>query len=157
MTRRFRQRRGIMMYEMMLTLTLLATFAIGATYLFRSSLRVARHADESVERASRFDNAAEQLRRDVWGAAKFDVVDAKTVRIERTGESPITWSIGESGTLVRASNVEAERREWRGVADGASFEQEDSLLVLVEPSDSRGGEGRRVPFTSQIAIAKGAK
>ena len=157
MTRRCLRQRGIMIYEMMLALSLLSTFAVGATYLFRSSLRVTAHADESVERASRFDDAIGQLRRDVWGAAKFEASDARMVRIERAGEPPITWSIDKAGTLIRASGADSDRREWRGVAEGVSFETRDAILVLVEPPDARGGEGRRLPFASQVILAKGAK
>lgn len=155
MTRRSLRPRGLLLYELMLGLTILATFAAVATYVMRSSLRVARRADEAVERGSRFDAATEQLRRDVWGASVLATPDPRTVRIERAGGPPITWTLGDAGTLVRTADGEPTPREWAGVVEGVSFEAAGPMLVLIEPPDFRGAPGRRVPFASQVALAKG--
>ena len=156
MKRRPPRNRGLMIYEVMLGLSLLATFAAGATFLMRSSLRVSERADGAMERAARFDAATEQLRRDVWGAAKVETPDARTIKIEREGEPPITWTVGDAATLSREAEGVA-LRDWRDVADGVSFEASGAALVLIEPADARGNPGRRVPFTSQVMLAAGGK
>ena len=153
---RLSRNRGLMIYEVMLGLSMLATFAAGATYLMRSSLRVSERADGAVERGARFDAATEQLRRDVWGASKVETPDERTVTVERSGEAPITWTLGDAGTLKRAVEG-ADSREWRDVAEGISFASSGPALVLIEPADAGGNPGRRVPFISQVMLAAGER
>jgi type II secretory pathway pseudopilin PulG len=159
MTRRTLRPRGLLLYELMLGLTMMATFAAAATYVLRSSLRVAQRADQAVERGWRFDAATTQLRSDVWNASAVSTPDARTVRIERFGEPPVAWTVGDGGTLTRAvGDADPEPREWAATAEGVSFESSGpATLLLVEPPDFRGGTGRRVPFVSQVALANGGK
>ena len=156
MTRRTLRPRGLLLYELMLGLTLLATFAAAATYVMRSSLRVAQRADQAVERGERFDAATAQLRRDVWNAAAVRTPDPRTVRIEPVDGPPITWSVGTGGALTRTvGENDPASREWSGIVDGVSFEaRESGTLLLIEPPDFRGGTGRRMPFVSQVAVVR---
>src|SRR5688500_17847103 len=62
----FRRHCGFILFEMMVTIALLATFALVSTQLLQRSLTVAHDANRVAGLASTFDTALGQMRRDVW-------------------------------------------------------------------------------------------
>ena len=153
---RFR-RAGFTLFEVMLALTMLSTFGLVAMKLVSTSLRVSHDAGNASNLTLRFDGALDQIRRDVWGATKIETPDALTLRVE-TGAAEgvsITWSVADDGSLVRAVGAaDDSRQEWSGVARGITFEADGPVLLLVEPPGP-GGDRRRVPLASQVALARG--
>jgi type II secretory pathway component PulJ len=153
--------RGIAIWEMMVALALLATFAAVSVQLIRSSLRVPHRAAEAGELAGRFDAALGQLRRDVWGATavKREGQDGRTIRIEHDGVPPIGWAITDDGALLRTGGAMAapaamERQEWAGVGRGMKFDADGSVLLLVEPP-GRATDGRRIPLVNPLQASRG--
>ena len=142
----------------MLALSLLSAFALVAMKLVSTSLRVSHEAGNASNMTLRFDGALDQLRRDVWGAAKIETPDGQTLRVETASDGgPITWSVADDGTLARtAASAENSRQEWSGVARGVTFESDGKVVLLVEPSGP-GGDRRRIPVASQVALAKGGR
>jgi hypothetical protein len=151
-----------MLAEMMLAIILFGVFMLVAVQVLRTSLRASHAADEAAAAGLRFDGAVGQLRRDLWGASKVEAVGAKGVRLERPGQSAVTWSVSDDGSLVRTlaqapaadDETDAERREWPGVAKHVQFQVNGAVVSLVE-SDAPGSGGRRVSLVSQVLLAGG--
>jgi hypothetical protein len=154
---------------MIAALLLLAAFSAAFTQVFRAAVGASRQGGDAATMNARFDAALAQLRRDAWGASRFEVTDPRTVRIERPGQLAVTWNVSEAGAFVRTlpdaaksdlsadEQPEAPRREWPAVAAGLTFHAEGPVLSLVEPAGPQG-DGRRVPLVSQLALAgAGAK
>jgi type II secretory pathway component PulJ len=155
------RRRGLILFEIMVTLALLATFALVSTQLLRRSLSVAHDANLATGLTSTFDSALNQMRRDVWGAARLHTPDGKTLKIDRADGRRITWSAANPASLVRLVEVSKDSpdtedlapREWSGIATRATFAVENSVLMLIEPETSRAG-ARRVPLLNPIGIVR---
>ena len=158
------RRRGIMLVEVLSAIILLAAFMIVSTQVLRTSLRAPQAGGDAAAGQARFDAALAQLRRDVWGAGKFEVIDPQTLRVERPGRPVVSWSVVEDGSLVRtlaqadAAGEQSEpmRREWPGIAKGVTFEAAGLVLTLVEPAGP-SGDARRVPLVSQLALANAGR
>ncbi len=144
------RRRGMMLYEVMIGVILMAAFATLAVEVIRSSLRVSRDASEAAGLNARFDGAVAQLRRDVWSAAKITAANPTTLNIEVPNAKPITWTVTKEAALVRS--LESERQAWPEVAAGITFESDATTVALVEPATSRR-DARRIPLVSQLAVA----
>jgi hypothetical protein len=149
----------------MTAIILLAAFRVVGTQVLRIGLRAPREGGDAAAMQARFDAAVGQLRRDVWGSSKFEVIDLQTVRIERPERPAVTWSVTDEGALARTlatappvgeESDDAARREWAGVARGVTFVAAGPVLSLVEPS-GHAGEGRRVPRVSQLALANAGR
>jgi hypothetical protein len=149
--------------EVMTALVLLAAFAAFGTQVLRATIRASRQGSDAATMQSRFDGVLAQLRRDAWGASRFEAADARTVRIDRAGRPAVTWNVSDEGALVRtladadeppAPEDESEpvRREWPDVGRRVSLSVDGGVLYLVEADDAKGG-GRRVPLVSQVALA----
>src|SRR5687767_12736706 len=90
-----RGRRGFALFHVMLVVALFSAFVVVAAKMLRTTMRISAGASAASVAGSRVDGAVGQLRRDAWGAASLAVADARTLRIERPGEAPMTWSITE--------------------------------------------------------------
>jgi hypothetical protein len=156
MTRRFRipHRRGVMLWDILIALGLIATFLTVTTKILYATMRIPYRANELERLATRFDGAVAQLRRDVWNSTAITAVagqDGKSVRIEHGGdEAPVTWAIDEAGAISR---TEKDKRIWPDVAKGMTLQIEGPMLILIEPPDARG-EGRRIPLASAVSLAR---
>ncbi len=151
-------RRGLTLAHVLVALALLSAFSLAATELLRSTLRVSRDSNEMSGLSARFDAAVVQLRRDVWNAAKLKTPDERTARVENADGGIVTWAVTEQGGFVRTESVadKTDRQEWPAVAAGISFEIDGPVLLLAEAADGRG-DGRKIPFVSQIALAREAR
>ena len=146
-------RRGVVLWDILVALGLLALFLTVTTKILQSAMRIPYRANELETLATRFDGVVEQLRRDVWNSTAIATVgqDGKSVRIERGGgEAPVTWAIDDAGTISR---TEKEAQTWRDVAKGMTFQVDGPVLILIEPSDGHG-DGRRIPLASAVSLAR---
>jgi hypothetical protein len=149
------RRRGVMLWDVLIALGLIAVFLTVTTKILHATMRIPYRATELETLATRFDGAVEQLRRDVWNSTALVAIgqDGRSVRIERGGgEASVTWAIDDTGAVSRTESGQ-EKQSWPGVAKGVTFQLDGPLLVLIEPPDDRG-EGRRIPLVSAVSIAR---
>ena len=148
------RRRGVMLWDVLIALGLIAVFLTVTTKILHASMRIPYRANELETLATRFDGAVEQLRRDTWNSTALAAAgqDGRSVRIERGGgdNAPVTWAIDDAGTISR---TEKDKQIWPGVAKGMTFQVDGPVLILVEPPDARG-EGRRIPLTSAVSLTR---
>lgn len=147
------RRRGVMLWDMLIALGLIAVFLTVTTKILLATMRIPYRANQLETLAARFDGVVGQLRRDAWNSTALAAVGqgGKSVRIERGGgEAPVTWAIDDGGTISR---TEKETQRWADVAKGMTFQVDGPVLILVEPADSRG-DGRRIPLVSAVSLAR---
>jgi hypothetical protein len=120
--------------------------------MVRATLRVSHEAGDAAAATTRFDGAVSQMRRDVWEAEVLESPDARTVRIQTTGNATITWTADEQGSLVRRVSSERSGQSWLDVGRGLSFETDGPVLLLVDPQAD--GAARRMPLVSQVALSR---
>jgi hypothetical protein len=150
---RVRRRRGVVLWDILIALGLLALFLTVTTKILHSAMRIPYRANELETLATRFDGAVAQLRRDAWNSTTLAAVgqDGKSVRIERGGgDAPVTWAIDDAGTISRTGK---ETQTWPDVAKGMTFQIDGPVLILVEPPDGRG-DGRRIPLASAMLLSR---
>jgi type II secretory pathway component PulJ len=143
--------------EMMLAISLLATFMAIGTKLLNTSLKLSRHTAEASDSAMRFDAVAERLRRDVWGAAALSTPDDRILKLTLSTDQSrtATWTIADDGSITRvsegkASESDSPKQTWPGgVVSGMRFSVSGNIVVLGNASGDR-----HVTFVSQVA--KGA-
>ena len=148
-------RRGVMLWDVLIALGLIALFLTVTTKILHASMRIPYQANQVETLATRFDGVVEHLRRDAWNSTAVAAVgqDGRSVRIERGGgEPPVTWTIDDAGDISR-TETEQDKQSWPGVAKGMTFQIDGPALILIEPPDTRG-DGRRIPLTSAVSLAR---
>jgi hypothetical protein len=124
-----RQRRGIFLIHMLMTIGLLAAFVIVAERVFRLSLLTATGVATRQEVAIRLERATDVLRADVWRAVKVEAgQDGNQVRVTDADGKTVEWRTdADGGDLVCVAA--AEERRWPGL--GLTFRYEDGLLSVA--------------------------
>jgi len=158
-----RRRRGTILIEASIAISIFAGFIVIASHLVAQTLRVASDASESATTLSHFSAAEDRLRADAWGASDFDVERAGTaVGMGMADGSTVRWSVGEDGTLTRVEsradnadgNVAGGAAHWPRVLPGATFSTDGGMLVLTV---ARTADARRLEFPSQLLLLRRAQ
>jgi type II secretory pathway pseudopilin PulG len=141
--------RGLMLWELMMALGLLAVIALVAGQIFLSLSRTSVEVSRQHTAQSAFDQAMRQLRMDVWSAAQLQIQNSR-LRIQTADGKTILWQAGDA--LQRT--VDSDLRHWNDLGGHLSFAVNGPTAVLRQeptPSDS-GGE---LVLPSQALLLKG--
>ena len=125
--RRPQVRRAFTITEMMAILILLGAFAVIATRLFTSTIKLGHNYGQAQDAATSAGFALTLLRADVATARDFKSPDASTIQLTSADDKPTTWTI-QSNKLVRAQAN--EKNQWPTPAGGASFAATDATVIL---------------------------
>lgn len=122
------RRRGFFLLAFMIALMILGVFSILAIRLFGASLRVTRQAQEGQTRIARMQGMLELMRRDVWGADRFE---ATSTRLLIEGASKIEWKVMPDMSVVRLdSAANAQQRAWAELGQGVSFRVNPTTVIV---------------------------
>jgi prepilin-type N-terminal cleavage/methylation domain-containing protein len=132
-----RRHRGFTLWELLITLPLLAVFATMAVPMLRWSVRSMRAADTASANAARLDRGIAVLRQDVWGAAAIARPSPHEMRLTSADRGTVvTWHIGPGPELRRSGDVESQ---WSDPFPDASVAVDGSAVQLT----IAGGAGYR--------------
>jgi Tfp pilus assembly protein PilX len=151
-------RRGYALVEILFVLGLLTIFAVVATRLFGSTVRVMHAAAEQQNTTSALDSALRALRRDVWNASSVAATDAHTLRIAQAEQS-VEWSVDADGNLVRSTRPASgpeTRQRWPELRKHVSF-QSSKAGVTVQVLDQRHKPVAQVSLVGQVILAREAQ
>ena len=149
-----RNKSGFSLLIMMLAIALLGVFAVVATRLIGTTMRLYREAAQIDAEARRVDEAMEQLRRDVWSARQATVAGAQSATIDNGAGRGATWSVDPDGALVRSEPAAAEApRRWPEVGGRMSFAW-DGVALTVRGADRGADSTGGVRMTSQVKLAE---
>lgn len=169
--RRASCRPGLILIEMLFVVGLLAIFALVATQVLATSLRVSGQIERTQARVSQFDQAMALLRSDVWRAASVEA-DGRSATVHWPDGRSVVWSASADGTIVRvegpapaAGAVPAARpmgaatmpsapvlpARWEAVAPGVRFDADGGALRVSVPRE--GEMFDRLTLVSQIDLA----
>jgi hypothetical protein len=142
-----KQRRGVMLFEMLITIGLIAIFIALAGKLFTTTLRLTQTSDEASRTVAAYESALAALRRDAWGASEVVALPEQGgLRVTRGDGSAVTWSIdNDDDAMVRREGQSILR--WPGVGAKASVHP-DPAGILV-----RAGEDE-IRLTSELLLAR---
>ena len=143
--------RGFSVTEMLVVIGIFAVFALVATRLMHTTIRVGHDAGYAQIAATSFDAAGRTMRRDVWSARQVAVKNDGSLTLSMSDGTSVDWSVDDGGTFTRS--VKSERpQKWETKAAGATIAAAGPAVVirLPETKTSRGGELR---FTSQLMLA----
>jgi hypothetical protein len=130
------------MIEMLMLIIILGAFAVLATRMFVTLMKLNQQAAQVHTDTVRFDAAMRALRADVWGATKLSG-SGKEIS---TQDGKVLWKLQPDGALVRVEQRDGKRDEkrWEVAIPQLSFSVNGpSVLVIVPESKStRGGELR---------------
>ena len=143
-------RRGILLLEMMIAIVLLSAFAIVATRLFFSSVKLSTQAAEARDATQRADLALWHLRTDAWTSTKIESTDAHTAVLTLSDNSTVTWTI-EGKDLLRRAGEQNDR--WLVTPSGeASFAIDGITLTFktIDPKSRTGVDELSLPSQSKL-------
>jgi hypothetical protein len=133
-----------MLFEMLITIGLLAIFIALAAKLFTTTLRLTQRSNDVARDVAAYESAMAAQRRDAWGAR--DVValpEQGWLRVTRGDGSAVTWSIDDENAMVRREGESVLR--WPEVGAKVSVHP-DPAGILV-----RGG-GDEIRLTSELLL-----
>jgi Tfp pilus assembly protein FimT len=138
-----------MLFEMLITIGLIAIFIALAAKLFTTTLRLTQTSNEASRTVAAYESAVAALRRDAWGASEFVALPEQgAVRITRGDGSAVTWSIDnddDDNAMVRREGQSVLR--WPEVGAKVSVHP-DPAGILV-----RAGEDE-IRLTSELLLAR---
>jgi type II secretory pathway pseudopilin PulG len=130
---RSHRRRGFTLTEMLAILILLSAFAIIATRLFTTSVKLTYKLGNAQDAAASVDGAMALLRSDVAAAKEVKVAD------EAITLDAVTWTLDGQHLLRRDS---ARVQSWRAPSAKLTFSTDGRVLVLkIGASEMTGGFG----------------
>jgi Tfp pilus assembly protein PilX len=150
---RHRRNRGILLFEILIVLALLAVFLIVSARLFTSMIRLSRQASDAEDRMARFDSAVRMLRSDAWGAAEMSVDAGEALTLSTDG-GRIEWRSDEPSALTRimtASDGTTRQQRWPELGGRLRFRVEGPVLIVA--GDERSGRAGEMHLTSQVQLA----
>lgn len=148
-------RRGFMLIHMLLAIALFTIFSLAAYRLIRLSLRISADVGRLEDHHLRHDAAFTRLREDVWGAVAIEPVGKKTLRVRKSKQETVTWSVDTEGALMRSEANRGgypTRQSWPGVGENISLRVDGPTVSIVLPG--RGDTtDRTVLLVSQVMLA----
>jgi hypothetical protein len=120
-----RQRHGIFIINMLMTIGLLAAFVVVADRVFRLSLITVNRATAGQEDALRLERALDALRADVWTSSKLQpAAGGASLTITPDTGPTIDWRTDDADLVRTRGN---DQRRWPGAA--LTFRTENGVLV----------------------------
>ena len=121
---------GFTITELLATLILLVLFFAAAGELFKSTILLSSGSQEFSNRASQFDSAIFQLRRDVWNSSRI-TASPQSVDLSLPDGTTTAWKI-DGASLTRTDargqteRYEAVGNDWSLCTDGVSLTISDA-------------------------------
>jgi hypothetical protein len=139
-----------MLVELMVVLGLLAVVGLIATQIFVVNLRTSSKLAEEHQEQMQFDQATNQLRRDVWNASSLTLQGPQELQIGFPDGQTITWHAGK----LLDRTFKSEARRWDAIKTNITFELHGPIVTLVvEPTQSEAGG--KIVLVSQAVLLKG--
>jgi prepilin-type N-terminal cleavage/methylation domain-containing protein len=145
-------RAGFSLAELLVVLGVFSIFALAASKLTQTTIRVGHDAGYGQIAASQFDAAGRAMRQDVWSARDITLKGERAMTLTMVDGGAIDWAVDADGTFTRTQQGQPPRK-WIVRAAGASLAREGPAVVVHLPGtkESRGGEIRLI---SQIILAE---
>jgi hypothetical protein len=150
----------------MVSIALLGVFAVVATRLIGTTMRLYREAGAAEGEARLVDSAIEQLRRDVWGARDVKPQGTQSVLITTGAGRIVSWQVDVSETLIRSERIDpknaaepdlqadlAPPRQWPEIGGRVAFEW-DGAELIVQGADGGADRAGGLRLLSQIKLAQ---
>jgi Tfp pilus assembly protein PilX len=151
-------RTGYSLTEILFVLGLLTIFAVVATRLFGSTVRIMYASADEQNTTSALDSAMRALRGDAWNASTLATPDPHSLRIAQAEQS-VEWSIDQEGNLIRSTHpakASATAQRWPGLGRHLAFESAGAA-VNVRVLDQRQKPSAQVSLVSQVMLAREEK
>jgi type II secretory pathway component PulJ len=140
--------RGVMMIEMLMLIIILGVFAVVATRMFVTLMKLNQQTAQVHTDTVRFDAAMRALRADVWSATQMSGSGSEM----SLNGGKVQWKVQKDGTLVRVEQREGKRDEkrWEAGLPQLSFMVKGSSVVVTvtQTKTTRGGELQLISATS---------
>jgi prepilin-type N-terminal cleavage/methylation domain-containing protein len=134
------ERRGFSLIELMVYIVLMAVFA-SVLIPFCHRVLITMHDSQKVTiDDARLDQAMNDLRRDVWGAAAMQSPDARSLVLRSAEGRSTTWSFAAAGTASRVTSPKS-RQDWAELPPGITLSVNGALVTVIVPDHphTRGG------------------
>lgn len=143
-------RRGFSLLEMVVVLALLVVMSIVAIPIARWTILKMAASQTTMSAASRFDNAMQRLRQDVWQAESIDASIPQTLLLTCADGHQIQWQFGPGDTWRR--NVSSsDQCVWTGIANKISCTAAGAVFIMAVPDDALR-QGGTICFVSQAML-----
>lgn len=143
-------RRGFTLIEIMVVLTLLATFSLLACAFFNTLLKT-DHVQAQVQAQMMGAEAAlGKLRREVWECDKVEVIDGHHLVVTREPKQRVTWVLDGEGLSRQEEGAAVMTWHW----DAAAWEF-SAVGAGVKVVDTQSGSGRL--FVAELRRLEGGK
>ena len=151
-------RPGFTMIAMLVVLAILGVFAVVATHLMQTTMRLYREAGSAEAHARLLGSAARQLRADAWSARRVTVAGARSVILDRGDGRSAEWQVDDAGNVLRTPRGAADAIDpparWPDIGRRISFAW-DGTSLLVRGLDRGADRAGGVRMTSQIVLSQG--
>ena len=145
--------RGFTIVEVMVTLSLVATFSVIAGYLFRDCLKVMREADSAQNRIVQFEFMTGLLRADAWAAGSIQAADESIELKQREGSVVWTAEKGSVQRTVRRAGRADQIQRWTNLDVDVSIRPvRQGVRMGIRRADGREIEQAILP--SQLILLK---
>jgi prepilin-type N-terminal cleavage/methylation domain-containing protein len=137
---------GFTLTEILVTLILLLLFFSAAGELFRSTILLSWGSQEFSNRASKFDSAVFQLRRDAWNSSRIVATGPQSVDLTGPDGTQTAWKI-DRGSLTR-TDPRSRTERWEFIGDDWSFSTDGVSLTISD------GASAPMRLASQILLCE---
>jgi prepilin-type N-terminal cleavage/methylation domain-containing protein len=143
-------RRGFSLLEMLVVLGLLTVMSTVAAPIIRWAILSMSASQTTMSAASRFDNAMQTLRHDVWQAESIDASTPQTLVLTCADGHQIRWQFGPADSWRR--NVSSsDQCVWTGIANKISCTAAGSVVIMTVPDNASRRCGT-ICFVSQTML-----
>jgi type II secretory pathway pseudopilin PulG len=150
--------RGFTMIAMMVAIGLLGVFAVVATHLMQTTMKLYREAGSADAYARGVESATRLLRADAWAARRVTVAGEHSVTLERDDARSVVWQVDAEGNLLRTPAGVAETIDpparWPEIGRRMSFAS-DGTCLLVRGMDRGADRAGGIRMTSQVMVSQG--
>ena len=136
----------------MFVLGLLAVVALVGTQIFLFTMRTSAQLSRQHQAQAQFDQAAAQLRRDVWSASSLELPEPQVLKVKLADGQEVTWHAG----TVLDRRVNSQLRGWDALDADITFEvRGPTVTIAIDPqkSDARG----TLTLVSQAMLLQGER
>jgi prepilin-type N-terminal cleavage/methylation domain-containing protein len=145
-------RAGFSLTELLVVIGVFSIFALAASKLTQTTIRVGHDAGYGQMSASQFDAAGRTMGHEVWGASDITLKGERAMTLKMADGATIDWTVDPQGTFTRTQQGEPPRK-WIARAAGASLTRE-GVVVVIHLSETKASRGGEVRLISQMILAQ---
>jgi prepilin-type N-terminal cleavage/methylation domain-containing protein len=128
---------GFTLLEVIMSLSMLVIFFGIAGEVFKSTVLLSYDSQQLSNENSRIDSAIFQIRRDVWNGRQLGVQGTKSVELESSDGTKISWNIDAGGNLTR-TDAQGHSERWEQVGKNWSLATDGICLMIRDgPAEVR--------------------